>query len=100
MMFLTLSNSGLIPLMLSAAAAASSPLRILASPWSPPAWLKVPMDDGNQTMLGSASPNGLIDDDKTKTTWANYISAWVSSYEKHGVKISFLTPQNEAEVVI
>jgi len=35
-------------------------LFIMQSPWSPPPWMKVPVN-GVQAMDGSASPNGLID---------------------------------------
>ena len=47
--------------MLSAATEAvkayGSKLRVVASPWSPPAWMKLPVN-GVQSMLASAKPNG------------------------------------------
>jgi O-glycosyl hydrolase len=66
----------------------------VGSPWSPPAWMKVPVD-GAQSMLGSAAPDGLLPE--FHATWARYLSLWVSAYEGNGVPVWGLTAQNEAE---
>ena len=58
----------------------STGLRILATPWSPPAWMKVPVN-GAQSMLGSATPNGLIATEQNMLTWANYISKFITAYK-------------------
>ena len=71
-------------------------LNFLASPWSPPKWMKQPID-GVQSMNGSALPNGLILDVKTKAAWASYITKWVQSYKEKGIPIWAVTPQNEPE---
>ena len=46
-------------------------LRMFASPWSPPAWMKEPVD-GETSMLISARPNGLAE--KMQRPWAEYFS--------------------------
>lgn len=92
----THDNAYIIPLILSAAAASKNPLKILASPWSPPAWMKVPVD-GVQSMTGSAWPNGLLADSRTQETWARYISKFITAYKEKGIGIWALTPQNEPE---
>jgi glucosylceramidase len=79
---------------------ARRPIQLLASPWSPPAWMKVPLVENNKTvskMTGSHTPNGLRSDRRVMTAWARYISLFISAYEEHGVPIWAVTPQNEPE---
>lgn len=76
------------------------PINLLASPWSPPSWMKVPVKEGNITtskMTGSNTPNGLRSDPKIMSAWARYISLFIDAYENHGVPIWAVTPQNEPE---
>lgn len=77
-------------------------IRLVASPWSPPAWMKVPtsntsspMHQDVQSMLGSAQPNGLLPN--VQLTWAKYISKFIEAYSQQGVPIWAVTPQNEPE---
>lgn len=86
----------IIPFIARAMRHSKLPIRLVASPWSPPSWMKVPVN-GNQSMTGSATPNGLIDADKIKMAWARYISRFVSSYKYKGIDIWAVTPQNEPE---
>ena len=83
-------------------------LKLIASPWSPPAWMKAPQmqratRDGDtkkeyvQTMLGSADPAGLLPDRRVHKAWATYITRFVDAYKHQGVKIWAVTPQNEPE---
>lgn len=72
-----------------------APLRIVASPWSPPAWMKLPRPGGGRTMEGSAVPVGL--DSRYERAWAEYMSRYVSAYKAEGVPLWALTPQNEPE---
>jgi glucosylceramidase len=52
----------------------SNGLKLVASPWSPPAWMKQPIKEGAaQSMSGSAEPQGLIDSDEIKRAWALYV---------------------------
>eukprot|EP01034_Spumella_vulgaris_P023431 gene23431-29649_t len=95
-----------IPLLRRAIAASSRPLLLVASPWSPPAWMKV--QSGGRTdeddtmryfevMTGSAQPNGLKDDPRVKTAWASYITKFLEAYRDKGVSVWAVTPQNEPE---
>jgi O-glycosyl hydrolase len=63
-------------------------LEILANPWSPPAWMKSndSLDNlgGNGTLLPSAF--GPL---------ANYIVKFVKAYDRQGIPIDAVTPQNE-----
>ena len=71
-------------------------LRLFGSPWSPPAWMKNP--GGNRpnstSMSGSDFKQGLATDQQE--AWANYLSDWVSAFQKHGVNMWGITVQNEA----
>ena len=85
----THDNAKILPMIRlaqSALAGHGRALKLLASPWSPPAWMKRPVD-GVQSMTGSALPNGLKDDHKTMLAWANYISKFIGAYENKGAPI-------------
>jgi len=92
----THDNIEIIPFLLEAMEVSKQPIKLVASPWSPPPWMKVPVD-GKQTMTGSAQPNGLLDDPKIKTSWAHYLSKFVYAYQQKGIPIWAITPQNEPE---
>jgi glucosylceramidase len=74
-----------VPFIKEAIAAAGGKLRLLASPWSPPAWMK-----GNGDMLhgGTLKP-------EYRESWARYYVAFIRAYEKEGIPIWGLTVQNE-----
>lgn len=74
-----------IPFIKEIMAAAGGHLKIFASPWSPPAWMKT-----NDNMLhgGKLLP-------KYRQSWANYYVKFVKAYEARGVPIWGLTVQNE-----
>ena len=100
----THDEAAIMPLLRLAMEASAAPLRLVASPWSPPKWMKAPVlprspGDGpaRQSMNGSATPNGLLDDPRVKKSWALYISKWITAYESKGVPIWAITPQNEPE---
>ncbi|KAL1526948.1 hypothetical protein AB1Y20_015638 [Prymnesium parvum] len=69
-------------------------LKLLASPWSAPAWMKLPVD-GEQSMSLSAKPNGL--DPAMQGVWAKYISKWLTAYKAQGISMWGVTVQNEPE---
>lgn len=82
----------LIPLIKNAMDAISAQgkrLKLLASPWSPPAWMKRnnQMDRSSRPCLRKHMP----------ATWAKYISRWIEAYKGHGVPIWAITVQNEPE---
>lgn len=78
-------------------------IRLVASPWSPPAWMKVAVSTNSsdpkiapvQSMLGSAQPNGLLAD--AQQIWAEYLSKFITAYSDQDVSIWAITPQNEPE---
>ena len=59
---------------------------IFASPWSPPGWMKT-----GGGMCGGYMRDAYID------CYADYIVKFLIEYEKHGIHVSALTPQNEPE---
>lgn len=59
-------------------------LTIMASPWSPPAWMKTP-----PTMNG-----GSLREDRM-AVYASYLVRSVQAFEKAGIPIKFLSVQNE-----
>jgi glucosylceramidase len=85
-------------------------LRIWASPWSPPAWLKQ-----NKHYAGAMPPphlhgvsNGLrpdqvgregtdmmVLDERHLTTYAKYFGRFVDAYRAEGIPIGMVMPQNE-----
>ncbi len=73
-----------IPFIKKALAAAGN-LKLYASPWSPPAWMKT-----NNDMLhgGRVKPEYLA-------VWARYFVRFVEEYKKAGVPVWGLTVQNE-----
>jgi O-glycosyl hydrolase len=71
-------------------AAGGAPLRLLASPWSPPGWMKA-----SGRMDGSSAPLGLRAE--CRAVWAAYVSRWLAGYAAHGVPIWAVTMQNEPE---
>lgn len=85
-------KQALIPFVSSAQDALKSQgkkLKLLASPWSPPAWMKT--NRKMETTLDPCLREGA------QSTWANYISRWISAYKNHGVDIWGITVQNEPE---
>ncbi len=63
----------------------AAPVKIFASPWSPPAWMKT---NGNMLQGGKLKP-------EYRDAWARYYARFVEEYEKEGVPIWGLTVQNE-----
>ncbi len=61
-------------------------LKLFASPWSPPGWMKT-----GGLMCGGYMRREFID------VYADYIVKFIEAYEKEGVRISALTAQNEPE---
>ena len=60
-------------------------LKFLATPWSPPAFMK----DNKSLYHGGKLKNEF------KQTWANYLAKYVLEYQKHGINIDYMTIQNE-----
>ncbi|XID92422.1 carbohydrate-binding protein [Paenibacillaceae bacterium WGS1546] len=79
-------TTDIIPLLLQARTLNGN-LKIVASPWSPPGWMKE-----NNSMLGGE--DALLKTDHYDEL-ADYFANFVSAYEDEGVPIYAVTPQNE-----
>ncbi len=77
---------------IQSALAINPTLKIFASPWSPPAWLKE-----SKKMVGKEENNTLIDSPGIFSAYAKYLSKYLSEYAKKGVAIARITPQNETD---
>ncbi|MDB2456647.1 hypothetical protein N9W60_02080 [Flavobacteriaceae bacterium] len=76
----------MIPMMLEAAAVDGADFKIIASPWSPPSWMK----SGETALMtnGSIRPEYY-------GVWAKYLSKYVTAYKEQGIDLWGITPQNE-----
>lgn len=75
----------LIPMIKEAAGKTGQTIRLLASPWSPPAWMKT---NGQMNHGGKLKP-------EYRQAWANYLVRYIQEYEKEGLNIWGITVQNE-----
>ena len=76
----------LIPMILEASSIPGANFKIIASPWSPPSWMK--------TGETAKMTNGTLQP-KYYGLWAEYISKYVSAYAEKGINLWAITPQNE-----
>ena len=76
----------IIPMILEAEKIPGADFNIIASPWSPPSWMKAGETDVMTN--GSLLP-------KYYTAWARYLSKYVTAYAEQGIEIWGITPQNE-----
>jgi glucosylceramidase len=63
-------------------------LKVMATPWSPPAWMKT-----GDSLVGGR----LKDDPKVYDAYARYLVKFVQAYTRAGVPIDFLSIQNEPQ---
>jgi glucosylceramidase len=63
-------------------------LTIMATPWSPPAWMKTG---------GSLIGGRLIDDPKIYFSYALYLTKFLLAYRAQGVRVDAITVQNEPQ---
>ena len=61
-------------------------LRLFASPWSPPGWMKT----------GGSTCGGYMREEYVDC-YARYVTKFILAYREHGIRIFAVTPQNEAE---
>lgn len=76
-----------IPTILAAGAIRKQPIQLLASPWSPPAWMK---SNGEMNHGGT-----LLD--QYKPAWANYYVKYLDHMKEAGLNFFALTVQNEPQ---
>jgi glucosylceramidase len=83
-------------------------LKLWASPWSPPTWMKVNRHYAGKPSEPDMPPNGLkpdqvvkrgtdqfIQEDRYFSAYSAYIARFVQDYAKQGIRISVVMPQNE-----
>src|SRR5258708_5343840 len=63
-------------------------LQIIATPWSPPAWMKT---------SGSLIGGRLMDDPRVYRSYALYLLKFVEAYKSNGVRVDTITGQNEPQ---
>jgi glucosylceramidase len=63
-------------------------LKVIGTPWSPPAWMKT-----NQSLVGGK----LIDDPRVYDAYARYFVKFIQAYRRAGVPIWAVTLQNEPQ---
>jgi glucosylceramidase len=85
-------TKSVIPFIL-AAKTENPDLRIFASPWSPPGWMK---ESGKMASPGKA--NVLKKDPQIYAAYALYFTKYVQCYAAHGVKIDRIIIQNETDM--
>jgi glucosylceramidase len=78
-------RQALIPMIKAAQQAAGRPIKLLASPWSPPAWMKT-----NGRMAGGGKLKPVF-----RKAWAQYYCRYIRAYQEEGIPIWGLTVQNE-----
>jgi glucosylceramidase len=78
-----------LPLLRAAMETTGSPMEFLASPWSPPAFMK---DNGDMNHGGK-----LLSE--YRQIWADYYVKFIQEYTKRGISIRYLTIQNEPMAV-
>jgi glucosylceramidase len=78
-------HQSLIPLIKSSIDAAGGEIKLLASPWSPPPWMKTTgiMNNGGKLLA------------KYRKVWAEYYCRYILEYEKSGIDIWGISVQNE-----
>jgi glucosylceramidase len=83
-------------------------LRLWASPWSPPTWMKYnkhyagemsePNMPENGLTPGQAAKEGIdqfIQEDRYFSAYASYIGRFIQDYRRQGIHIGMVMPQNE-----
>jgi glucosylceramidase len=79
----------LIPFIQSALGTEKARFRLIASPWSPPAWMKTNKQMNNG---GTLRP-------ECKKAWALFYAKYIKAYGKAGIPIWGITVQNEPDAV-
>jgi glucosylceramidase len=80
-------RQALIPFIKAALSVAVEPIKLLASPWSPPAWMKT---NGEMNGGGKLKP-------EFAATWARCFVLFIEAYAAEGIAIWGVTVQNEPQ---
>lgn len=65
-------------------------IKVMLTPWSAPAWMKI-----NKKLTGGGDNNKL--DSKNYSVYAEYLKKVIETYDKNGINVHSITPQNEPE---
>ena len=94
-------KQGLIPYV-KAALKLNPQLKLWASPWSPPVWMKTNGSYASRLSSDSVDNTGnrlqvdqMKQDARYLKAYAKYLSKYLKAYRKQGIKISMIMPQNE-----
>ena len=79
----------LIPLIKDAMAVSGTDIKLISSPWSPPAWMKT---NGQMNHGGKLKP-------EYRNTWALYYAKYIKAYQGEGIDVWGITVQNEPAAV-
>lgn len=79
----------ILPMLADAQAAAGKPLKLMLSPWSPPAFMKT---NGSRVGGGSLKP-------EYRDMWADYICRYIEEFQKRGYEVERISVQNEPKAV-
>lgn len=82
-------ESYLLPLIRKARERAGEDIILLASPWSPPSFMK---SNGNMNHGGMLKRQYWV-------TWAKYLVKYIQAYEDKGITITYISIQNEPKAV-
>lgn len=74
-----------LPMILRAGEAAGQPMKMMLTPWSPPAWMKT-----NADRVGGGELK-----EEYYGAWAEYICKFIREYAEAGISVQMLSPQNE-----
>jgi len=83
-----------------AALAVNGSIRLWASPWTPPTWMKTNTGSVNGTSCaragGTAFDGGcMVDSAANLTALAQYFVKWIQAYQAQGITVETVAPQNE-----
>lgn len=79
----------ILPMLRDAEAAAGQKLRLMLSPWSPPAYMK---SNGQRCQGGSLKPEYY-------DRWAEYLCRYIAEFQKRGFFVERISLQNEPKAV-
>ena len=79
----------ILPMLADAQKAADKPLKLMLSPWSPPAFMKT-----NNSRVGGGSLKPEYRD-----FWADYICRYIEEFQKRGYQVQRISLQNEPKAV-
>ena len=65
-------------------------IKFFATPWSPPSWMKY-----NHNIHGIGEDNRIIFEPDILRSYAKYFARYIKEYERQGIRVDAVTPQNE-----